>query len=159
MIPIENKNVYIRKDYVCDEYKNLPMRFKNELKCDITDYSYLDNQDNTTKVTIGAVTTLILCFIIFVMCLYICKKHKILCWSSDCAGPRPRTCSRPDIITHEPQHSANVSVPVAPMLEVSMPLSTIDKDLPPSYESLFPEHSHQTSSWFQVALKDDVNVQ
>ncbi|XP_076234558.1 uncharacterized protein LOC143179288 [Calliopsis andreniformis] len=94
-----------------------------------------------TKVTVGAVTTLILCFIIFVMCLWICKRSQKLCWSLGCANPN--VCStRPGPLPHEAEGTANPSVPSAPMLEVAVSSSVADKDLPPSYDSLFPEQSN-----------------
>lgn len=93
-----------------------------------------------TKVTIGAVTTMILCFIIFVMGLWICRRNKKLCWSSDCAGPGGQD-NRLSRIEREAAGSANAPVVVDPMLQVATAPSVLDKDLPPSYDSLFPEQS------------------
>ncbi|CAK9801995.1 hypothetical protein ANTPLA_LOCUS3041 [Anthophora plagiata] len=93
-----------------------------------------------TKVTVGAVTTLILCFIIFIMCLWICKRSQKLCWSINFADPnvwqlQPNT-----------EGTAAPVVPSAPMLEVAVSSSVADKDLPPSYDSLFPEQSNPVRS-------------
>ncbi|KOC69447.1 hypothetical protein WH47_09405 [Habropoda laboriosa] len=96
-----------------------------------------------TKVTVGAVTTLILCFIIFMMCLWICKRSQKLCWSMDCADPN----SRPwQVHASYMEGPATPVVPSAPMLEVAVPSSVADKDLPPSYDSLFPEQSNPVRS-------------
>ena len=94
-----------------------------------------------TKVTVGAVTTLILCFILFVMCLWMCKRSQKLCWSLDCADPSVRS-TRPGPVARDTERSANPPVPTAPMLEVAVSSSVADKDLPPSYDSLFPEQSN-----------------
>ncbi|XP_076752193.1 uncharacterized protein LOC143424175 isoform X2 [Xylocopa sonorina] len=93
-----------------------------------------------TKVTVGAVTTLILCFIIFVMCLWICKRSQKLCWSSQNMFSLPG-----QLVTHT-GGSVIPSVPSAPMLEVAVSSSVADKDLPPSYDSLFPEQSNPVRS-------------
>jgi len=106
----------------------------------------LPKDDTATKVTVGAVTTMILCFIIFVMCLWICKKSQKLCWSSDCAGPN--ACSRPNSLPQDTDGGvgSNRAVPTAPMLEVAMSSPVADKDLPPSYDSLFPEQENPATS-------------
>lgn len=115
----------------------------DEVNCTIhTDV--LSREDTTTEVTVGAVTTVILCFIIFVMCLWICKRSQKLCWSSDCAGPN--ICSRPGSLPPDADGPASRAVPTAPMLEVAVPSPVADKDLPPSYDSLFPEQSNPARS-------------
>lgn len=101
--------------------------------------------DTATKVTVGAITTIILCFIIFLMCLWICKKSRKLCWSSDCAGPQ--VCSRPGSLPDtDGALGSNRAVSTAPMLEVAVSSPVANKDLPPSYDSLFPEHSNPARS-------------
>ncbi|CAK9834146.1 hypothetical protein ANTRET_LOCUS10717 [Anthophora retusa] len=97
-----------------------------------------------TKATVGAVTTLILCFIIFIMCLWICKRSQKLCWSIDCADPN--VCSRTWHLQPSTEGTAAPVVPSAPMLEVAVSSSVADKDLPPSYDSLFPEQSNPVRS-------------
>ncbi|KAK9300340.1 hypothetical protein QLX08_006889 [Tetragonisca angustula] len=51
-------------------------------------------------------------------------------------------CSRPGTLPRETEGSVNPPVPSAPMLEVAVPSSVADKDLPPSYDSLFPEQNN-----------------
>ncbi|XP_003702844.1 uncharacterized protein LOC100877956 [Megachile rotundata] len=101
-----------------------------------------------TKVTIGAVTTVILCFIIFVMCLWICKRSQKLYWSVDYADPNAARVPGQNGATlpHEAERTANPTVPTAPILEVAVPSSVNNKDLPPSYDSLFPEQSNPVRS-------------
>ncbi|XP_020296512.1 uncharacterized protein LOC109861330 isoform X2 [Pseudomyrmex gracilis] len=135
-------DICIRREYVCDKMANCPLNVcSDERNCE---YSNLDQskEDTATKVTVGAVTTMILCFIIFVMCLWICKKSHKLCWSSDCAGPN--VCSRPTSLSQDVEAipNSNRAVPTAPMLEVAVSSPVVDKDLPPSYDSLFPEQSN-----------------
>lgn len=130
-------NNCIRKEYICDKIHNCPIGLcSDEVNCVDGQYS---KDDTATKVTVGAVTTMILCFIIFIMCLWICKKSQKLCWSSDCAGPN--VCS-PDA---DGGQGSNRAVSTAPMLEVAVS-SPADKDLPPSYDSLFPERSNPARS-------------
>lgn len=40
-----------------------------------------------TKVTAGAVASLLLSFVIFVVCVWLCKKYGKLCFSDDCTNP------------------------------------------------------------------------
>ncbi|XP_011701691.1 PREDICTED: uncharacterized protein LOC105458231 [Wasmannia auropunctata] len=137
-------NNCIRKEYICDKIYNCPLGVcSDEANCTVNDRYPKD--DTATKVTVGAVTTMILCFIIFVMCLWICKKSQKLCWSSDCAGPN--ACSRPvSLPDADGIQGSNRGVPTAPMLEVAVSSPVADKDLPPSYDSLFPEQSSPARS-------------
>ncbi|KMQ95718.1 hypothetical protein RF55_4050 [Lasius niger] len=142
--PVGN-NICIRKEYLCDMIYNCPLGIcSDEINCSyITDRFPKD--DTATKVTVGAVTTMILCFIIFIMCLWICKKSRKLCWSSDCAGPH--MCSRPGSLPDaDGGLGSNRAVPTAPMLEVAVSSPVANKDLPPSYDSLFPEQSNPARS-------------
>ncbi|XP_077257019.1 uncharacterized protein LOC143894539 [Temnothorax americanus] len=138
------RNNCIRKEYLCDKIYNCPLGIcSDEANCVVNDRYPKD--DTATKVTVGAVTTMILCFIIFVMCLWICKKSQKLCWSSDCAGPN--ACSRPvSLPDADGGQGSNRAVPTAPMLEVAVSSPVADKDLPPSYDSLFPEQSNPARS-------------
>lgn len=137
-------NNCIRKEYLCDKIYNCPFGVcSDEVNCAVNDRYPKD--DTATKVTVGAVTTMILCFIIFVMCLWICKKSQKLCWSTDCAGPN--ICSRPvSLPDADGGQGSNRAVPTAPMLEVAVSSPVADKDLPPSYDSLFPEQSNPARS-------------
>lgn len=130
----------IWKDYICDNYQNCAIKdCDDEIEC----VRSLENDGTGTKVTIGAVTTIFLVFIIFVTCLWICKKHQKLCWSPDCAGPG---VTRPSL-TSETERVTASSAPTAPMLEIAVPAGIASgKDLPPSYDSLFPEQSNTTST-------------
>lgn len=86
------------------------------------------------KVLIASVSSLLLIFGIFVCCLWVCRLHKILCWAEDFSNS-----------------STSQNPPVSPSIEMcetnmqpSQPAPTAptnyeaDKDLPPSYDSLFP---------------------
>lgn len=140
--PVGHNNC-IRKEYLCDKIYNCPFGVcSDEVNCAPDRYP---KDDTATKVTVGAVTTMILCFIIFVMCLWICKKSQKLCWSTDCAGPN--VCSRPvSLPDADVGQGSNRGVPTAPMLEVAVSSPVADKDLPPSYDSLFPEQSNPARS-------------
>uniref|UniRef100_A0A6V7LEZ1 CUB domain-containing protein n=1 Tax=Bracon brevicornis TaxID=1563983 RepID=A0A6V7LEZ1_9HYME len=123
--------VCIWRDYFCDGIVNcLANICDDEGSCP----DQAANKVTGTKVTIGAVTTIFAVFFFFIMALWLCKKYKMLCWSRDCAGPAPQDPRiRNDGVANNP------SAAVSSMLEISVLASAQDKDLPPSYDSLFPE--------------------
>lgn len=138
-------NTCIRNEFFCDGIYNCAPNVCTDEKDCPNNSNEIMSTGTGTKVTVGAVTTMILCFIIFVMCLWICKRSQKLCWSVDCAGPA--VCStRPGTLPHELEGPINPPVPTAPMLEVAVSSSVTDKDLPPSYDSLFPEQSNPARS-------------
>ncbi|XP_076293757.1 uncharacterized protein LOC143215484 [Lasioglossum baleicum] len=138
-------NTCLQKDFFCDGiYNCAPDICSDEEKCPTNANEFISTGTGT-KVTVGAVTTMILCFIIFVMGLWICKRSQKLCWSLDCSDPT--VCSsRPGPLPHETEGTVNPPVPTAPMLEVAVSSTVADKDLPPSYDSLFPEPSNPVRS-------------
>lgn len=82
-----------------------------------------------TKVLIGSVSFLFLVFGAFVCFLWLCKKHKVLCWADEFAHPPNRTQTRVIEMSENPEVTPTPSAPVIPPPE---------EDKPPSYESLFP---------------------
>ncbi|XP_011300436.1 uncharacterized protein [Fopius arisanus] len=131
-------DVCIWREYFCDGYTNCFAGI-----CMDEDYCPDEATSNGTgtTVTIGAVTTILLCFIIFLMGLCICKKNRKLCWSTDCAGP-----SSQDPRGRGDSGASTQTQGVAPMLEIAALPSPLDKDLPPSYDSLFPEQANRATS-------------
>ncbi|XP_078036144.1 uncharacterized protein LOC144469580 [Augochlora pura] len=138
-------NTCLRNDFFCDGiYNCAPNICSDEDKCPTNANEFISTGTGT-KVTVGAVTTMILCFIIFIMGLWICKRSQKLCWSLDYSDPT--VCSsRPGPLPHETLGTVNPPVPTAPMLEVAVSSTVADKDLPPSYDSLFPEQSNTVRS-------------
>ncbi|CAL7934832.1 unnamed protein product [Xylocopa violacea] len=133
-------NTCMMNKFFCDGFYNCaPGVCSDEKNCP-NNTNEIISTGTGTKVTVGAVTTLILCFIIFVMCLWICKRSQKLCWSSQNMFSLPG-----QLVTHT-GGSVVPSVPSAPMLEVAVASSVADKDLPPSYDSLFPEQSNPVRS-------------
>ncbi|KAG8037337.1 hypothetical protein G9C98_005547 [Cotesia typhae] len=137
--PTETSEYCIPEDYICDGITNcLPEICKDESNCP----EIIVSNGVGTKVTITAVSTILLCFIIFLMGLWICRRNHKLCWSPDCAGPPNPDDHR--FTNANNRGSGNFtdqqspSVPSAPMLQVAVLSSPADKDLPPSYDSLFP---------------------
>lgn len=121
-------NICMLNDFFCDGiYNCVPGICSDEDKCP-SSMNEIISTGTGTKVTVGAVTTLILCFIIFVMCLWICKRSQKLCWSMDCADPN--VCSRPAPLSRDTERSVNPPVPTAPMLEIAVSSAVADKDLP-----------------------------
>lgn len=84
-----------------------------------------------TKVLVGSVSFLFVLFGCFVCFIWLCKKHKVLCWADEFAHPN-RTSGSPARVmemSEQPGVVAASGVPTAPPPE---------EDKPPSYESLFP---------------------
>ncbi|XP_031836790.1 uncharacterized protein LOC116428814 [Nomia melanderi] len=140
-----DSNICLENEFFCDGiYNCVPNVCSDEDKCPNNANEFISTGTGT-KVTVGAVTTMILCFIIFIMGLWICKRSQKLCWSLDCADPAACS-SRPGPLPHETEGTVNPPVPSAPMLEVAVTSTVADKDLPPSYDSLFPEQSNPVRS-------------
>ncbi|XP_012282885.1 uncharacterized protein LOC105701049 [Orussus abietinus] len=138
-----NANFCIRSEYFCDGYQNCVTNTCIDENCQVPE----SVSNNTgTKVTVGTVSAIFLTFITFAICLWICRRHKKFCWSSDCAGPSVHTADYIATSHGESAGTDNVPVSTAPMLEVIVPAPVQDKDLPPSYDSLFPEQSTPTNT-------------
>ncbi|KAJ8676559.1 hypothetical protein QAD02_012346 [Eretmocerus hayati] len=139
-------NICINKEFACDGYTNCVSRVcSDESNCTNSVDRMMD--DGFGKITISAVTSMFLSFIIFLLCLWICRKHEKLCWSSDCAGPSTTSGNISGLPMDRGNQGASDRpyVPTAPMLEVAVPSSHHDKDLPPSYDSLFPVPPNATN--------------
>lgn len=81
-----------------------------------------------TKVTVAALASIFCSFFFFLSCVWICWYFEVLCWS---VGNIRRNRANP--VEMSPMHSSSLT-PSAPP-----PASAHDKDLPPSYETLFPD--------------------
>lgn len=116
------------------------------------------------KVIIGSVTLLLVIFILFICFIWLCRKYKKLCWAEEFANPASPNSNVSILIEvvlivlstllflsqtrtmelNEPS-SRNTTVLSSGSTRgnVSSTLaagsSEEDKDLPPSYESLFPD--------------------
>ncbi|XP_011499346.1 PREDICTED: uncharacterized protein LOC105363377 [Ceratosolen solmsi marchali] len=138
-------SVCINDNFICDGFINCA----SSICFDESNCTNIENQivsDGTgTKVTVSAVTTIFLCFIIFIMCLWICRRHKKFCWSPDCAGPSSIISISGLPMEHGEHSISNLPnapyIPTTSTLEVAVSLPVQDKDLPPSYNSLFPSQS------------------
>ncbi|KAK7602542.1 hypothetical protein V9T40_008131 [Parthenolecanium corni] len=78
-----------------------------------------------TKIMVGAVAGIFTMFIVFVLFLWVFR-HCAICWNSPTTSAQNTTQMRPVPTAEEIQPTAPPGSP------------SIDKDLPPSYESLFP---------------------
>ncbi|KRT80021.1 hypothetical protein AMK59_6557, partial [Oryctes borbonicus] len=86
------------------------------------------------KVLIGSATTLVFTFMLFIVCLYICRKQRKFCWSDNFASPNTTTQTQPTRVIEMNESSVQ-----PPNTAAALPSNDQeDKDLPPSYESLFP---------------------
>ncbi|KAK3910573.1 putative leucine-rich repeat receptor-like protein kinase IMK2 [Frankliniella fusca] len=98
-----------------------------------------------TTVTIGAVVIILGLLVLFMFCLFVCRRCKVLCWSGS-SSRQQRASQQPGRVEMStPMGNVGVSgaqnQPTAPpLLPVTSTASPVheDKDLPPPYESLFP---------------------
>jgi hypothetical protein len=99
--------------------------------------------DVGTRVTIGAVTSILLAFVLFLICLWLLRRSKKLCWSGACSNGSRRTPptsaaeTHPHLQDEEMRTYTAPSAPLEPQENASVTIAQ-DKDLPPAYESLFP---------------------
>lgn len=125
------QNKCIWKEYFNDGIVNCPFpNCVDEGGCDVL-YDEADDDKIIpglrTKVTVAALASIFCSFFFFLSCVWICWYFEVLCWS---VGNIRR---RANPVEMSPMHSSSVS-PSAPP-----PPSAHDKDLPPSYETLFPD--------------------
>ncbi|KAF5272146.1 hypothetical protein FQA39_LY01228 [Lamprigera yunnana] len=89
------------------------------------------------KVVIGSVTTLFTLFVLFICCIWLCRKYKKLCWADHFATPSSANQNARDAVLNEDSlHS--ISMPSTARVVLSSTATNLtpeeDKDLPPSYE-------------------------
>ncbi|KAJ1531801.1 hypothetical protein ONE63_000455 [Megalurothrips usitatus] len=99
-----------------------------------------------TKVTIGAVVLILGLLLLFMLCLFVCRRCQVLCWSGPPA-PRPQRAGQQTSRVEMTAPSGNAGIldghsppsapPLLPVTSATSPVHE-DKDLPPPYESLFP---------------------
>ncbi|KAF5283179.1 hypothetical protein FQR65_LT02691 [Abscondita terminalis] len=93
------------------------------------------------KVVIGSVTTLFIMFVLFICCIWFCRKYKRLCWSDNFSGPSEPNQNMENRETNE-SNMHNISMSSSARVVSSSARANVnsdeDKDLPPSYDSLFP---------------------
>ena len=86
----------------------------------------------------GAVVTILLFFLMFATCLWVCRKSQRCCWT-----PPSSNLSRMEMNrtrqrnAYEENGTPYGEVPAGPASPSAPPLPDV-KDLPPSYDSLFP---------------------
>ncbi|KAK9881709.1 hypothetical protein WA026_017227 [Henosepilachna vigintioctopunctata] len=87
-----------------------------------------------TKLLVSSISFLFVLFVTFLISIWACKKHKVICFSEQFSHPDRNRETR--VIEMNEQRSNRLSEtqhsPNAPPIEV-------DKDLPPKYEDLFPD--------------------
>lgn len=132
----------IYKDFFKDGIVNCPyIGCTDEGGCIVNES--LEKRSIGNKVLAGSISALFFIFFIFVLCIWSCKKHQVLCWSEDFANPsttvaeaEANAARASRVMEMNEQTGARLAnapnVPTAPPQED-------DKDLPPSYESLFPD--------------------
>ncbi|RZF45567.1 hypothetical protein LSTR_LSTR010968 [Laodelphax striatellus] len=89
----------------------------------------------STKVTVTAVTSIFLSFFFFLGCIWLCRSCEVLCWSVD--GLRHAVEVRNNAAAASMTQEDELT-PTAP-LPPPAAASDHDKDLPPAYETLFPD--------------------
>ncbi|GJQ71499.1 hypothetical protein Trydic_g11216 [Trypoxylus dichotomus] len=128
---LESREYCIHKDYFFDGVINCPFfGCIDENGCNEV---LVTSNSVGNKVLIGSATTLVFTFMVFIVCLYICRKQRKFCWSDNFASPNTTTqtqTTRVIEMNESPIQPANATP--------SQSNDQEDKDLPPSYESLFP---------------------
>ncbi|XP_022188644.1 uncharacterized protein LOC111047243 [Nilaparvata lugens] len=86
----------------------------------------------STKVTVTAVTSIFLSFFFFLGCIWLCRSCELLCWSVD-------ACRHNQQPNAAHAHDDELTPTAPPPPSHSSAASGEDKDLPPAYETLFPD--------------------
>uniref|UniRef100_A0A1B6C103 Uncharacterized protein n=1 Tax=Clastoptera arizonana TaxID=38151 RepID=A0A1B6C103_9HEMI len=82
--------------------------------------------DLSVKVTVTAVSSIFISFFLFLGCIWLCRYCELFCW-----GVSNLQC-RNNPVEMDPMYSATTTTPAQQQ-------TPQDKDLPPSYETLFPD--------------------
>ncbi|BES95872.1 Hypothetical protein NTJ_08684 [Nesidiocoris tenuis] len=112
-------NTCILKSFFNDRVVNCP--FINCIDEECSSYVVVDSSSPWGgKIAITAVSSIFLSFFLFLGCIMMCRYAEMFCWGDG----------------HPPDRATELSQvePTAPSLN-----SSPDKDLPPAYETLFPE--------------------
>ncbi|XP_044733663.1 uncharacterized protein LOC123296267 [Chrysoperla carnea] len=128
------KAICIRNVFKNDSYLNCPNCLDEGDSCRIkTKHS----SGVGTVATIGAILSLIISFIFFLSCVWICKRFNLFCWSHTFAAGTNRSTQHSNVEMNLQGSTPTPNIPTVP----SAPPVSADKDLPPPYESLFPERA------------------
>ncbi|XP_021934836.1 uncharacterized protein LOC110837237 isoform X2 [Zootermopsis nevadensis] len=136
------KEVCIWRGLFNDNYVNCPVKCFDEGSC-FKSPGGTRMSDVGSKVTIGAITSVLLAFLLFLICLWLLRRSKKLCWSSACSSgshPTPPASvaeMHPHLQVEEMRTYPTPSAPTESQESASVTIAQ-DKDLPPTYESLFP---------------------
>lgn len=154
----------ISEDYFDDGIINCPyLNCVDENGCAFEDKDDIKRKPLGNKVLIGYVTSLVLMFGLFIVCVYICRKFGALCWSDSCINSRTPPTPRDRVIELNQPSTRSTSATTTTTITAATtaqdvsgapagteapsnssspasapPLEPSNKDLPPSYDSLFP---------------------
>ncbi|XP_022916038.1 uncharacterized protein [Onthophagus taurus] len=128
---LDDGDVCIKPWYFNDRIINCPYAgCVDEGGCRIQS-TYNDKLSIGSKVIISSMSSLVISFVVFVICIYLCRKYKKLCWSEDWSQPQQSSeAQTPRVIEMNEQPSQS---------QEQTDDRNVVKDLPPSYESLFPD--------------------
>ncbi|XP_066252983.1 uncharacterized protein [Euwallacea similis] len=135
----ENQKLCINKNYFGDGYVNCPyFKCVDEGGCQLN--IHLPEKISVgSRVIIGSVSTLAILFAVFILIIWAFKKHKMFCWAEEFAHPTTSETNRNSrIMEMNEQTGARLAETHTSNIHPSAPLPAEEKDLPPSYESLFP---------------------
>ncbi|XP_060528464.1 uncharacterized protein LOC132703311 [Cylas formicarius] len=132
--------VCINKEYFSDGVVNCPFYgCTDELSCSTELKEPVEPRWSAeSKVIIGSISSIFVLFTFFILCLWVFKKHKLLCWAEDFAHPCETTSNRNSrVMELSEQTGARLARSTDP--QPNAPPAEEEKDLPPSYDSLFPD--------------------
>ncbi|GLV44502.1 uncharacterized protein CBL_10307 [Carabus blaptoides fortunei] len=138
-----NTNYCINRAYVADGQVNCPFRdCGDEANCNVRKFIVNMHEEqpvSSTKVVLSAIGSLAVSFLVFIVVLWFCKKAHLICFNEECMNSSAPS-ARVDTTTRHAQPSRVIEMenrPEADARVVATPEE--DKDLPPSYESLFAD--------------------
>ncbi|CAH1121666.1 unnamed protein product [Ceutorhynchus assimilis] len=92
------------------------------------------------RVIIGSISTLGILFIVFILIIWVLRKFRLFCWAEAFAHPSstPENNRNSRVIEMNEQTGARLAETTS-NVQPTAPHLADNKDLPPSYESLFPD--------------------
>ncbi|XP_030758481.1 uncharacterized protein LOC115884123 [Sitophilus oryzae] len=140
----EREEVCIKTHFFMDGLINCPYYgCTDEGKCLLS--SNIESKGSVgDRVLIGSLSTLALLFALFCLLIWAFKKHKLFCWREDFAHPTPISDNNRSSCVMEMHEPTGIRL-AEPALPPTQPSAPVDqgKDLPPSYDSLFPNSTNE----------------
>lgn len=99
---------------------------------------YVTNPSVSTKLLVSSISFLFILFMCFLICIWACKKHKVVCFSEEFSNAPPRRANCPRYEMNQ-QTGARLAQETEAVSSQNTEPADLSKDLPPSYDALFPD--------------------